>query len=133
MIKIQNEQEKERYFNEQIKKDGAHFSVKYPTGEKEFIWVKKFTNWNSDGSNWYLESPNCLVRYNIEGESLEPYYDEEEGETYTPFEHCYIDGNYAYEIDSMQTSPFLPNEFEIEFITDTEIEAIQYMIKLEKK
>jgi hypothetical protein len=133
VIKIRSEQEKERYFNEQIKEDGAYFNVKYQSGEKEFIWVKKFENWTSDGSNWYLESPNQLMKYDIKGISLEPYYDEEEKETYTPFEHCYIEENTAYEINSWQTSPFLPEEFEIEFVTDDESEAIKYMIKSEKK
>lgn len=132
MIKITSEKEKEHYFTEQIKKDGAYFNVKYPSGETEFIWVKQFKNWNEDGSSWHLEAPNCLMKYdNI---SLEPYYDEEEDETYeSPFIHCYIEGNVAYEIDSPQTSPFLPEEFEIEFVTDEEIEAVKYMIEREKQ
>jgi hypothetical protein len=130
VIEIRNVQEKEAYFNEQIKDSGAYFNVKYPYGEKEFIWVKKFENWTSNGSNWFLESPNQLMKYDIKGISLEPYYDEKENETFIPFDQCYIHGNIAYEIISWQTSPFLPEEFEIEFVTDDEIEAIKYMIKL---
>lgn len=133
MIKIRSKQEKERYFNEKIKDDGAYFNVTYLSGKKEFIWVKKFKNWTSEGSNWYLESPNHLMKHDVKGISLEPYYDEEENETYTPFEHCYIDGNIAYEIDSWQTAPFLPDEFEIELVTNDEIEATKYMIQLEKE
>jgi hypothetical protein len=132
LIKIKNGQEKKNYFNEQIKKGGAYFNVKYTSGEKEFIWVKKFVNWNLDGTDWYLESPNKLIKHETDEESLKPYFDEEENEIYVPFEHCYVNENVAYEIDSMQTSPFLPEEFEIEFITDIENEAIKYMIKLEE-
>lgn len=132
MIRISNEQEKNDYFNEQIKGDGAYFNVKYAEGYTDFIWMKKFERWNDDGSNWYLEAPNHLVRYDLTGVSLEPYYDEEEDETYIPFEHCLIIGNFAYEIDSPQTAPFLPEVFEIEFVTDIENEAVNYMIQLEK-
>lgn len=131
MIKIRNEQEKERYFDEQIKGDGAYFNVKYPSGDMEFIWVKKFRNWRADGSNWHLESPNQLMKHDITNVSLEPYFDEEENETYIPFEHCYIEGNTAYEINSWQTSPFLPEEFEVQFVTDNETDAIKFMIVLE--
>jgi hypothetical protein len=131
LINISNKKEKEKYFDEQIKECGAYFNVKYPSGEKEFIWVKKFENWMNDGSNWYLESPNQLMKYDIKDISLESYYDEEEKETLIPFEHCYIDGDTAYEIISWQTSPFLPEEFEIEFFTDDEDDAVRYMIGLE--
>lgn len=120
MIKIRNEQEKEQFFNEHIKKDGAYFNVKYPNGGTEFIWVKKFENWKEDGSNWFLEYLNQLMKHNVTEEGLKPYY----------FEQCYIEGNFAYEINSWQTSPFLPEEFEIEFVTDIETKAVQYMIQL---
>jgi hypothetical protein len=132
LIKIRNEQEKERYFNDEINTGGAYFNIKYPSGEKEFIWVRKFNNFTSDGSTWYLEFPNQLMKHDITGISLVPYYDEEDNETYIPFDHCYINETIAYEINSWQTSPFLPEEFEIEFVTDDEIEAIKHMIKLEK-
>lgn len=132
MIKIENEQDKDNYFQEQIKEDGAYFKVKYLNGEEEFIWVKKFNNWRDDGSSWYLESPNHLIKYDITGVSLEPYYDEEDEETYIPYEHCYIEGNTAYEIDSLQTSPFLPEKFQIEFVAIDGTEVIKYIIQSEK-
>lgn len=131
MLKIRNEHEKEKYFNEHIKEDGAHFKVKYLSGEEEFIWVKRFEEWKQDGSNWYLESSNQLMKHDITGVNLEPYHCAEDDEIYIPFDHCYVREEIAYEIVSWQTSPFLPDEFEIEFITSDETEAIKYMIELE--
>lgn len=130
MYQIKGEKEKQEYFEELIKGTGAYFNVKYPDGENEFIWVKKFENWNEDGSHWYLESPNQLMKYpNITSQDLEPYYDEEDDETYeSPFVHCYLKDETAYEIESWQTSPYLPEQFEIEFVTDIENEAVEYML-----
>ena len=64
-MKINNEIEKNKYFNETIKKDGAYFMVTFPSGKSEFIWVKKYENWNDDGSDWYLEHSNLLLTYDV--------------------------------------------------------------------
>lgn len=129
MIKINNNEEKIKYFDDVIKGDGAYFNVKYEGEKVEFIWVSKFENWMNDDINWYLEYPNQLMRYeNLTEDSLKPFYDKEENEWITPFDWCYIDGGTAYEIISFQCTPFLPEVFEIEFVTDIEDEAVKYMI-----
>lgn len=130
MIRINNVKEKEDFFSKHIKKDGAYFNVKFDN-EIDFIWVKKYENWNDDGSDWYLEHSNLLLTYDVNGESLEPYYDKELGEIVKPFHWCYIEGDTGYEIDSYHSGHFLPEIFEIEFVTDDEDEAVKYMVNLE--
>lgn len=133
MIKIKNEEEKNQFFDENIKEDGSYFNVKYPSGENEFIWVKRFEKWNDDGSDWFLEYPNEMHKYDVSNENLKSYYDEELEETITPYGDCYIENNEAYEITSWQVEPFLPEEFEIEFVTDNHVEAAKYLLKIKQK
>lgn len=134
-MKINNEKEKNAYFSKTIKNEGAYFIVTFPTGETEFIWVEKYENW-TDGSDWYWEHSTLLLTHDVTGESLEPYYDDELKEMVTPYECCYIENNAAYEISSYpyDTSiiPFLPESFDIVYVTDDEIEAIKFMMKLDK-
>ncbi|WGT37727.1 hypothetical protein QH639_18075 [Lysinibacillus sp. 1 U-2021] len=130
MIKINSIKEKEEYFASTIKKHGAYFNVTYHNGDTEFIWVTLYERFNEDGSNWYLEAPNDLRKYKYSDDSLELYYDEEDEEWYdSPYLHMHIEGEFAYEVDSPQTAPFLPESFEIEFITDDCKEAAKYMLE----
>ena len=129
MFKINSVEEKKQYWAPLIGKEGAYFKVKYDNVE-EFIYIHKFGNWDEDG-DWFLEYPNQLMEYDFTGLHSEPtYYDEEDDEWYdNPFAHMHIEGNKAYEIVSFQTSPFLPESFEIEFVTDSELDAIKYMLE----
>lgn len=91
---------------------------------EEIIYFRKF---RFDGDTFILEFPNYLRAYeNITEEHLKPYYDEEENEWHeSTFKYMTIIDTTAYEIDSPQTSPFLPDEIEIvKFYTEDEEEEV---------
>jgi hypothetical protein len=115
LIKIANKKELEKYLESKIDNIGAYFVVLH-NNVIELLWFTQYKNWNEDGSNWYLEAPCYMNRESI---FLEP------GKIYC----SNTKDGFGYEIDSPQVSPFLPENIEIEFLTDKEELAIDWLLK----
>ena len=98
-MKINSRKEFEKYLDSLNFSIGIYLIIQDVTTEViEDIYVAKFTNFNEDGSNWYLESPNQLMEY---GEN--------------------------FEIESWQTAPFLQFPLERLRIIPEATEMIAYL------
>lgn len=116
-MKFQTKDEWQNYLKKQIpQKYGGYAAVSYE-GQTELLYFAKH---NLDGEVWFLESPNDLRRIKVD-ENEDPTHLEERG-------YVLRDG-YAYDIDSPQCAPFLPDEIEItEIIGSSEEEALTYLL-----
>lgn len=116
-MKFDNKNEWEKYLLGKFTNcvSGGYAVVKF-NGKTELLYFSKHTY---KGEPWLLEAPNFLHKINVEGKNTKDYE-----------EHGYIiRNNYAYEIDTPQTSPFLPEELEIlEVIGESENKALDYLL-----
>jgi len=95
--------------------------VKYDNKE-ELIWVTCYKKLDK-GKNWYLEAPNCLIKF--DGYDLNNPEDLKFIDSYGMM----IYEDKIYEIESPQTSPFLPDDFEIELVDEQY--ALEYLLRKE--
>lgn len=116
-MKFYKKDEWQHYLKEQIPQKYGGYAVVSYEGQTELLYFAKH---NLDGDIWFLEAPNDLRRIKIEeGEDTLAY--EERG-------YVLQDG-YAYDIDSPQCAPFLPDEIEIVTIVgSSEEEALTYLL-----
>lgn len=148
MIKINSKEEKNRIFKENITDIGSYAIVKY-NNQEECIWISRFPDFDKDG-DYFLEAPTTLEVYDFNRyynmntfggiqKAIESYFELFEKNAGFSVKDCpYVQrdiisilnmGKY-YDIDSPQTGPFLPDEFEIDFIS--EAKAIEYILKQEQ-
>ena len=120
MKKIANTQELEVFLGIHLKeKQGGYFVVQHK-GEPELIWFTKHAQFNADGSDWYLEAPNYMRRFKINRK--------EDITSYEEMGYVIRDG-YAYEVDTPQVSPFLPEKLLIEFLGFKEEDAVNWLLE----
>ena len=132
-MKITNKEQLYNFIRENTKKDtklsSTYYLVKYLNGEMEPIYFTSF-------QNVFFESPCCLHEINLKAEDLEEFvkelYAEEFFEDALEFEKTMQIGNKHYEIDTPQTSLFLPNEFEIVDVF-SDIDCVKWMLENIKK
>lgn len=137
-MKVNNKTELQHFFEKNCPEEGSYAIVTYCDGGKEAIWISVFKDWtvDEDGNprNWYLEAPNVLFRTELEEpyeESIFDYaeelYEEVDEILIKSLMEMVIDG-YLYEVDSMQTSPFLPEQLnDIKLVTERE--CLEWMLK----
>ena len=101
-MKINNEQEKQKFLELNIKGIGSYALVIYDN-QTEAIWIanmgKSFTK---EDSIWFLEAPCDIIEYNFD------LNDKEDLEHVKEYGYI-IKNGIVYEIDSPQTGPFLPD------------------------
>jgi len=120
MKEISNTQELEAFLGSYLKdKQGGYFVVQH--GEHhELLWFTKHAHFNKDGSDWYLEAPNYMSRLKINRK--------EDITSYEEMGYVIRDG-YAYEVDTPQVSPFLPEKLLIEFLGFKEEDAVNWLLE----
>lgn len=101
---------KQEIFKKVLNGNSSYAIVKYDDVE-ELIWVSCYKNFDEDG-DWYLEAPTHLVRFDN--------FDLKDGNCLKFIEEMglIIYKGEVYEIFSPQTSPFLPDDFEIELVDE---------------
>ena len=67
-MKINNENEKQKFLELNIKSIGSYALVTY-NNQTEAIWITRYQDHCEDGSDWFLESPCGLMRYEFEDSS----------------------------------------------------------------
>ena len=87
--------------------------IKYE-GKIEYVYIHCFKDFNDDG-DWYLEYPCQLYNYGA--------YNELEDKSFVEENQLIID-DYIYEIINWQCSPWIPNFFEAELISEIEMAKI---------
>jgi hypothetical protein len=120
LIKLFNKKDREQYLDSKIENTGAYFLVKYEN-VTELLWFAQYKNFNEDGSDWYLESPCSLKRVELTNVEDEFYY--------LNIGYIVKEDGYAYEVDSPQVAPFLPEEIDIEYVSDKERDAVDWLLK----
>jgi len=113
-MKINNEQELQKYLDCHIKYIGSYALVTY-NNHTEVIWIAKHSNHREDGRNWYLEAPCNILKYDFRNSNdqdirkyVEEIYEEDYIEEGVKYVKSMIRDGWLYEIDSPQTAPFLP-------------------------
>lgn len=121
-MKFQTKIEWQNYLLENITSSYGGYAVVRQNGKNELLYFAKHTY---EGEPWLLEAPNMLRRYKINNT--------EDRDSY--IEHGFqILDDYAYDIDSPQCAPFLPEELEIiEVIGSSEGKALDYLLKYDYK
>jgi len=114
-MKINNENEKQKFLELNIKSIGSYALVTY-NNQTEAIWITRYQDHCEDGSDWFLESPCGLMRYEFEDSSdkeirefVEEQYKEEYIEEGIKYVKSMIRDGWLYEIYNPQTGPFLPD------------------------
>jgi len=101
-MKINNEKEKQKFLELNIKGVGSYALVTY-NNQTEVIWIanigKSFTK---DNNIWFLEAPCEIIKYNFD------LNDKEDLKHVKEYGYIIKNGT-VYEIDSSQTAPFLPD------------------------
>jgi len=121
VMKINSREERQKILEDYIgEKIGAYAVVTY-NDHTESIWFANMgKSFSEDGSTWFLEAPNQLYTYNIENNKDKRYYHRQ---------GLVIRGNKAYEINSWQTAPFLPDVIDdLTFITEDE--CVDYLLSM---
>ena len=113
-MKINNEQEKQKFLELNIKEIGSYALVTY-NNYTEAIWITRYQNFIEENSYWFLEAPCELRKFEFKDDSdravrdyvIELYEKEyiEEGIRYI---RSMIKNGWLYDIYSPQTGPFLP-------------------------
>lgn len=113
-MRINTKEERFKYLKENINGIGSYALVTY-NNHTEPIWIHKYENWDKDG-DWFLEAPCDLRRLKFEDESeqamkeyVQELYKKEHIEEGIKYIRSMIRDGWLYEIDSPQTSPFLPD------------------------
>ncbi len=121
-MKINNKQEKELFFQQNIKEIGSYALVTYDN-KTEVIWISKFDNFNY-GGDWFLESPCNLHEYQYDLNNINDLNVVKE-------QGYLIKNDKVYEIDSPQTGPFLPDILD-DIVLISEDECLEWILKLNK-
>lgn len=121
-MKFQTKKEWQEYLITQIKKSNGGYAVVKYEEKPELLYFAKH---NYKGELWVLEAPNFLRRFKITSEEDKKQWVED---------GYLIKNDYAYEIETPQCSPFLPEEIEIlEVIGSSEGKALDYLLKYDYK
>lgn len=135
-MRINSKKELQKFLEANYPKEGTYAIVTYGNNKEESIWFSVYENWTTDENgtpmNWYLEAPNVLFRTEL----TEPYeeclldyaeelYENVDEKILGYLNEMVVDG-YLYEIDSMQTAPFLPEAFDIQLVTERE--CLEWML-----
>lgn len=119
MEKLNSVAEREAFLEKHIAKGGAYFVVTH--GEvTELLWFTQFKNWKKDGSDWYLEYPCYMRRVKTTHPEDDAYY--------TGIGFVLKEDGYAYEVDSPQVSPFLPETVGMAHLGDSEEVAVDWLL-----
>lgn len=121
-MKFKTKEEWQSYLKTQFTGSYGGYAV---VKAEEKIELLYFAKHSFEGEPWFLEAPNYLRRIKIEnGDNIKDFED---------YGYLILDG-YAYEIDTPQCSPFLPDEIEIlEIIGGSEGKALDYLLKYDYK
>ena len=125
-MKVTNKEDFYKYLNEHDKGHGVYAIVEYNNIKKAIY----FSNLSSvvDNNLWYLESPCCLItRGELKDEEtredaeslIEDEYNEDVNDYIDNYITPMMRNSILYEIENPQTSPFLPNEIEVDIISET--------------
>lgn len=133
LTRVNSKEEKERFFKENIKGTSAYAIIAHDSGKTETIRITRYEKWNTDGSDWFLESPNILRKYDyraintVDGikKAIKDIYDgydyNDEGRKRALDEiMALVTEGVFFDIDSPQTPPFLPEQFSIKLISEEE-------------
>jgi len=119
-MKINSKEERQKYLEENIGDDIGSYALVTYDNHIESIWIANMGNsFSDDGKNWYLESPNQLYTSEIDDKQTRSYYND-----------CgfIIRENKAYEINSWQTAPFLPDVID-DLTLISEKECLNWLIE----
>lgn len=128
-----NKTELYKFLSDNITGCGAYFLITY-NGKTEATYISRYINWCEDGSDWFLESPCQLIKFEFEDNSdesireyvKEMYYEDAQDEMFEYTKSMIFDG-YLHEVYNGQCSPYLPEIIDsIELIT--EMECLQYLL-----
>ena len=133
MTRINNTEEKEKFFKDNITGAGSYAIIAHDSGKTESVWITRYQNWNEDGSDWFLESPNILRKYDYRAintvagikKAIKDIYDgydyNDDGRKRALDEiMALVTDGIFFDIDSPQTPPFLPEKFSIKLISEEE-------------
>lgn len=112
--------EREAFLAIHIESGGGYFAVTH-AGETELLWFTQYKNWRDDGSDWYLEAPCSMHRVKTTHAEDEAYY--------TGIGYVVKEDGYAYEVDSPQVSPFLPEQAELTYLGQDEEVAVNWLLE----
>jgi hypothetical protein len=119
--KITSKIELEMFLKENITNGrGSYFIVMY-NNHTELLWFTKYEKFCEDGSDWFLEAPNYIRRVKVETKK--------DKSSYKRYGYVIKNDGYAYEIDTPQVAPFLPEEIEIEYLSYKEKDAVDWMLE----
>ncbi len=109
---------KQEIFKEVLEGKSSYAIVKYNDIE-ELLWITCHNEFDN-GEDWYLEAPNYLREFH--GYDLSKLEDLKFLADYGMM----IYEEKVYEIEAPQTSPFLPDHFEIELVDEQY--ALRYLV-----
>lgn len=121
-MKFQHKDQWQHYLLQHLNGSHGGYAVASYNGKTQLLYFAKH---HHEGTPWLLEAPNELRRFPLEKD-----------EDVTPWlERGYlIKDHYAYDIDSPQCAPFLPDEIEVlEVIGSSEGKALDYLLKYDYK
>jgi hypothetical protein len=116
---------------------GTYALVTYDN-KTEATWFTKYDNCGDDGHTWFLESPCQLMKYDFENQSEQDikdfvlaWYGDECLESDIDYVKSMVRGDYLYEIENFQCSPYLPKEVD-DITLITEQECLDYILQQNK-